>query len=168
MKSLIYYHIQVHPEIHSFMKGLLTVHVEISSLRRYDCVPCRGSSVTAVWWQPRLSAWRAVGWVTKGSPTEEGVRWLHFKLSGVDLGQGSTGGYSGAQEGEGLSFQSSILSRFKLIGFSQPWTKVVTFHEFSLQTKQTSLYGHLILSMGDVRHHWPRWLLLAAHPNRHA
>lgn len=34
---------------------------------------------------------------------------------------------------KGLSFQSSVLSHFKLIGFSQLCTKVITFHEFSLQ-----------------------------------
>ena len=57
---------------------------------------------------------------------------------------------------KGLSFKSSILSHFKLIGFSQPCTKVVTFHEFSLQTKQTLSCGHLVRSRGDVRDHRPR------------
>lgn len=59
----------------------------------------------------------------------------HFKLNGVDLVHRRTEVIP-TQKVKGLSFESSLLSHFKLTGFSQPWTKVIPFHKFSLQTKQ--------------------------------
>lgn len=108
--------------------------MEINSLGKYDGRPCRGSSGRAARAQRRTSAGLAAGWVMRGRRTE-GARWWAFSLNGVDLGHRRTEVIP-TQRVKGLSFESSLLSHFKLTGFSQPWTKVIPFHKFSLQTTQ--------------------------------